>query len=49
MHYAYKAESHISNDFDVVLHSVFGTPRLLPPDVNIWVQIKSEGHVHIRM
>lgn len=47
MHYVYKVELQISNYFDAVgTLSLEQSIRLLPPDVNIWIQIKNEGHVH---
>lgn len=47
MYYVYKAESKISNYFHVVFTlSSEQSIRLLPPDVNIWIQIRNEGYIH---
>lgn len=47
MHYVYKAVSQIFNFFDVVcIPSAEQSITLLPPGVNIWIQIKNETHVH---
>lgn len=46
MHSVYKAGPQISNFFDVVcILSPEQSITLLPPGMNIWIQIKNETHV----